>query len=163
MGIVRCFDHVEFDYREVAEVPEDSEDAKKWPLHQPATSSEPAVSAPSAEVLPTAVNSMSTSTSDPRPPTSDDKRPPRPGPRKPKKTLAPLPSTAQKPKKLTTLGMSAMEWRAHVDTIDAPDVKDELDANRRGGGYLEKVEFLQRVEDRKQDVLDASISKRRRP
>ena len=41
-------------------------------------------------------------------------------------------------------------------------MKDELEANRRGGGYLEKQEFLQRVETRKDEVLEAAKGKRRR-
>ena len=85
----------------------------------------------------------------------------RPGPRRPKTTLEPLPS-AQKTKKLTTLDKSAMDWRSHVQQEGQSGLKDELEANRRGGGYLEKVEFLQRVEERKADALDASTSKRRR-
>ena len=86
----------------------------------------------------------------------------RPGPRKAKTTLAPLPG-AQKAKKLTTLDKSAMDWRAHVRKEELLGLKDELEANRRGGGYLEKVEFLQRVEERKADALDATKNKRRRP
>lgn len=149
------------------EVPEDSEDAKKWPLHKPSTTSDsvPAAgsSTPTPTPAPTPADSAPASSTNTQPSTSNEThRPPRPGPRKPKKTLAPLPSSAQKAKKLTTLGMSAMEWRAHVDTVEASGLGDELDANRRGGGYLEKVEFLQRVEDREQDALDASKSKRRR-
>jgi hypothetical protein len=41
-------------------------------------------------------------------------------------------------------------------------MKDELEANRRGGGYLEKVEFLNRVDARKEDALEASKSTKRR-
>jgi hypothetical protein len=85
----------------------------------------------------------------------------RPGPRKPKTSLAALPSS-QKAKKLTTLDKSAMDWNAHVNTQQDAAIKDELEANRRGGGYLEKVEFLKRVEERKDDALEASKSKRRR-
>ena len=55
-----------------------------------------------------------------------------------------------------------MDWRAHVEGGSSADMKDELEANRRGGGYLEKVEFLQRVEVRKEEVRDASKGKRRR-
>lgn len=56
-----------------------------------------------------------------------------------------------------------MDWRAHVDdTQQASGLKDELDANRRGGGYLEKVEFLQRVEQRKDEAFEASKSTKRR-
>lgn len=55
-----------------------------------------------------------------------------------------------------------MDWRSHVQREGQSGLKDELEANRRGGGYLEKVEFLQRVEERKADALDATTSKRRR-
>jgi Bucentaur or craniofacial development len=55
-----------------------------------------------------------------------------------------------------------MDWNAHVNTQQDAAIKDELEANRRGGGYLEKVEFLKRVEERKDDALEASKSKRRR-
>ncbi|KAJ7931220.1 bucentaur or craniofacial development-domain-containing protein [Mycena leptocephala] len=83
----------------------------------------------------------------------------RPGPRKPKTTLATIPT--QKARKLSTLDKSAMDWRAHVNT-EPSDMKDELEANRRGGGYLEKVEFLNRVDARKEDALEASKSTKRR-
>lgn len=89
----------------------------------------------------------------------------RPGPRKPKVSLAAIPTaSSQKAKKLSTLEKSAMDWRAHVQASEEAGLKDELDANRRGGGYLEKVEFLNRVEERREDVFEASKgSKRRRP
>ncbi|THH00045.1 hypothetical protein EW026_g2422 [Hermanssonia centrifuga] len=88
----------------------------------------------------------------------------RPGPRKPKTQLGPLPG-AQKVKKLTTLDKSTMDWRSHVEGAEASGsskLKDELEANRRGGGYLEKVEFLKRVEERKEEALEASKSGKRR-
>jgi hypothetical protein len=52
-----------------------------------------------------------------------------------------------------------MDWRTHVTSSD---VKDELDANRRGCGYLEKMDFLKRVEDRREDAYEASKSNKRR-
>jgi hypothetical protein len=54
-----------------------------------------------------------------------------------------------------------MDWRAHVNA-EPSDMKDELEANRRGGGYLEKVEFLNRVDARKEDALEAGKSTKRR-
>lgn len=160
-----CFcesiDFIERNTREIAEVPEDSEEARKWPLYRPPSDVDPHTNLSAAE------SSMTSSAPTTVPSTTTDsvetkqKPAPRPGPRKPKKALAPLPG-AQKAKKLTTLGMSAMDWRAHVTTVDSPEVKNELEANRKGGGFLEKVEFLQRVEERKQDALDAAKSKRRR-
>ncbi|KAE9396439.1 hypothetical protein BT96DRAFT_996695 [Gymnopus androsaceus JB14] len=68
------------------------------------------------------------------------------------------------PKKLTTLEKSAMDWRSHLSTADNDTLKDELEANRKqgGGGYLEKVEFLDRVSERRESLLDASKSGKRR-
>jgi len=68
-------------------------------------------------------------------------------------------SSRNKVKKLTTLDKSSMEWKAHVNS---DGVKDELDANRRSGGYLGKIEFLQRVSERKDDILEEGQSKKRR-
>lgn len=85
----------------------------------------------------------------------------RPGPRKPRTALPVIPKASQA-KKITTLDKSAMDWRAHVSS-QSSDVKDELDDNRRGGGYLEKVDFLKRVQDRREDAFEASkLSKRRK-
>lgn len=68
-----------------------------------------------------------------------------------------------KGQKLTTLDKSAMDWREHVQSIDEVS-RDEMEKNRRGGGsYLSKVEFLQRVEERAEDVAEAGRAKRRRP
>jgi Bucentaur or craniofacial development len=53
-----------------------------------------------------------------------------------------------------------MDWRAHIESQSG--VKDELEANRRGGGYLEKMDFLHRVEERREDVFEASKSSKRR-
>ena len=93
---------------------------------------------------------------------------PKPGPRKPRTILAPLPTA--KPKKLTTLEKSAMDWRAHVTQSDAGEetgsggvnLADELERNRRSGGYLEKVAFLERVGNRREDLFDESRKKRRK-
>jgi len=49
-----------------------------------------------------------------------------------------------------------------VDTPGEPELASELEANRRGGGYLEKVEFLQRVGDRKGQAFDANKDHKRR-
>lgn len=149
-------------------MPENSDDAKKWPRYQePCAAHSPAEqvcdiveptstisAAGSSAAVSQPIASASTPPTAPAPP----KR--KPGPRKPKTTLAPLPSAASKPKKITTLEKSAMDWSKHV----TPDDKDELEAQRRGGGgYLDKVEFLNRVEERKESVLsENSASKRRR-
>ncbi|GLB39182.1 putative bucentaur or craniofacial development [Lyophyllum shimeji] len=149
---------------EVVEVPADSADAKKWPLWRAPKEKEkeaPSEEASQSPQLQTkdstpAVSESSTSTTPPAK---------RPGPRKPKVSLAAVPaSSAQKAKKISTLEKSAMDWRAHVQSSGDAGIKDELEANRRGGGYLEKVEFLNRVEERREEVIEASKgSKRRRP
>ncbi|KAH7910686.1 bucentaur or craniofacial development-domain-containing protein [Hygrophoropsis aurantiaca] len=149
---------------EVVDVEEDSEDAKKWPLWMPPEHSDAPESAQTASnANPKTCTSASTSSIDPQGDSSKLVRPTkRPGPRRPRTTLAAIPTPAtQKAKKLTTLDKSAMDWRSHV-TSQPNDVKDELDANRRSGGYLEKVEFLQRVDERREDVLDTSKSNKRR-
>jgi hypothetical protein len=134
---------------DVVEVPEDSPDAKKWPLWQEDSTTTTPLSPPPP----------STSMSKPTP--LPKSRPP--GPRKPKTSLTSLPTlSSQKPKKLSTLDKSAMDWRAHIDSQQDSTIKHELEANRRGGGYLEKVEFLKRVEERKEDTLDAIKSRKRR-
>ena len=80
--------------------------------------------------------------------------------------LADVPSAADSRKglkRLTTLEKSALDWKAHVDTSAGESgLASELEANRRGGGYLEKVEFLQRVEDRKNESLEANKDQKRR-
>ena len=138
---------------EIVQVLEDSPDAKKWPLWKP-----------TAEAF---TGSSAGSTDEPCQPQTARSGPllkptpgKRPGPRKPKTSLTPLPSSSKVAKKLTTLDKSAMDWRAHIDSQQVS--KDELEANRRGGGYLEKMEFLKRVEERKEDALEANKSNKRR-
>ena len=155
--------------REVVEVPEDSPEAKKWPLWKPEAEAEAtpqdttqvesstATITSGSESLPNVTVQASQPTPTPKPSGT------RPGPRKPKAKLADLPSSsAQKAKKLSTLEKSAMDWKAHISSQSESGMKDELEANRRGGGYLEKIDFLQRVEERREDVFDASKSAKRR-
>lgn len=133
---------------EVVEVPAGSEEAKKWQPHQSDFTGERAEEGRPLSATP---DPASKSTSGIRP-----------GPRKPRTTLPALPTPgASKTKKITTLDKSAMDWRAHVAS-QSSDAQDELTANRRGGGYLEKVDFLQRVQDRREDVLEGSKSNKRR-
>ena len=40
-------------------------------------------------------------------------------------------------------------------------MKDEVEANRRSGGFLEKKEFLDRVGERRSDALEGNKSVRR--
>ncbi|KAA1479346.1 hypothetical protein DENSPDRAFT_886667 [Dentipellis sp. KUC8613] len=168
------------DVIEVKEVPADSDEARKWPVWRPPGSgADPAASASNADskdpagpptpsaVAPSPAAPSSSSSPAPRTApigaasgTGTGRKPP--GRRKPKVQLAELPgssTSAQKAKKLTTLEKSAMDWSAHVQD---PGLKDELEANQRGGGYLEKVQFLQRVEERRDEMFDASKGRKRR-
>ena len=38
----------------------------------------------------------------------------------------------------------------------------ELEANRRGGGYLERVEFMERVGARREEIFEQGRSTKRR-
>jgi len=151
------------------EVPEDSAEAKKWPLwnKDPNTTE---IDAPSPEASSSTEKQSAERTvgRDTLSPTEHLPSVPvggkRPGPRKPKTTLGPLPGPSTKPKKLTTLDKSAMDWRAHIqaEQESGSSLKDELEANRRAGGYLEKMEFLKRVEVREEERLDVMKSSKRR-
>ncbi|GJE93763.1 BCNT domain-containing protein [Phanerochaete sordida] len=151
------------DVTEVKEVPADSAEAKQWPRWQPSGAGPHQDPPPALASDPADAVGAPSSSADAGPSTAPPPKPAkRPGPRKPKTLLAPLPG-AQKARRLTTLDKSAMDWRSHVE--GAPPeagLRDELDAHRRGGGYLEKVEFLQRVEQRKEEALEASRSTKRR-
>jgi len=161
---------------EVVEVLEDSPEAKKWPLwKEPLTESSsdapPEVSIPAPSIPVTdSSNPSSSPTQTPNSAislkstsTSASTKPPvrKPGPRKPKTSLAPLPGPS-KTKKLSTLDKSAMDWQTHVHAEQHSGLKDELEANRKAGGYLEKVQFLKRVEERKDGTLESLKSTKRR-
>ncbi|KZV76855.1 hypothetical protein PENSPDRAFT_345798 [Peniophora sp. CONT] len=143
------------DVSEVVEVAEDSEDAKKWPLWDPSADS----SVDKSPRLPASSDEAGSSTSTQAPASVAPLK--KPGRRKSRIQLGDIPSTAsQKAKKLTTIEKSAMDWRAHSQS-DA-QLKDDLDANRRGGGYLEKVQFLNDVGDRRDKLLEENKDKKRR-
>ncbi|KAI0000660.1 bucentaur or craniofacial development-domain-containing protein [Russula compacta] len=154
------------DVVEIVDVPEDSKEAKKWPLWKPPDGQDESATsnsgpAPSTEELPSAAASSSSVAAATQPPPTGTKRPGRR--RKPKLQLAELPSAAsRKGKKLTTLEKSALDWEAHVNVSGAPELASELETNRRSGGYLEKVEFLERVGDRKNQALEANKNHKRR-
>ena len=155
--------------REVVDVPEDSEDAKRWPrwaspLEISRNTQDKADAASSSSLLlPIPSPAPASSTFTPASTSTLAKPAKRPGPRRPKTTLAPLPGQQPKAKKLTVLDKSAMDWKSHIATSSTDSgLQDELAANRRGGGYLEKVEFLQRVGDRREEALDASKAGKRR-
>ncbi len=161
---------------EIVEVLEDSADAKKWSLWKPpegqneaavppesgSDTPTPSVEETSSAAAAAAVAASSSSSSAPSvqaQPLTTTKRPSR---RKPKLQLAELPSVAsRKGKKITTLEKSALDWKAHVDAPGEPELASELETNRRGGGYLEKVEFLQRVGDRKNEAFEANKDHKR--
>ncbi|KIJ95354.1 hypothetical protein K443DRAFT_330032 [Laccaria amethystina LaAM-08-1] len=151
---------------EVIEVPENSEDAKRWPrwIDPEAEGFTTPLTLPDATAegsttpftLPDDIAGPSTQLS------ATTKTPAKkPGPRKSRTTLSALPAPS-KAKKISTLDKSAMDWQAHIQNEQASGIKDELEANRRSGGYLEKVEFLQRVGDRKEENLDTLRSRKRR-
>lgn len=137
---------------EVIEVPENSEDAKRWPrwIEPAAEGSTTPLTPPDATAGPSTQPSVTTKTPAKKP-----------GPRKAKTTLSALPASS-KAKKISTLDKSAMDWQTHIQNEQASGIKDELEANRRSGGYLEKVEFLQRVGDRKEENLETLRSRKRR-
>jgi len=45
-----------------------------------------------------------------------------------------------------------MDWKKH--TAGDPAIGDELEANRRAGGYLQKRDFLERVGERRMDTFE---------
>lgn len=159
-------------------MPEDSQDANKWPRWR-STSEETSglilthgLSEPSAQVassstsisgseIPSTSIDDSTTAATATASSSTPKTKPKPGPRKSKTVLPSLPSG--KPKKLSTLEKSAMDWRAHLGEQDGGAV-DELERNRRagGGGYLEKVEFMDRVEGRREEIFEREKGAKRR-
>ncbi|KAF5390092.1 hypothetical protein D9757_003875 [Collybiopsis confluens] len=152
--------------REIVQVPRSSADAKKWPV---VSSSSDAGSSAAATATPYIPASSSTSTSTPAiaSDSSLSQKPPGPRkrPRKSKLILDEIPRAGgHSLKDLTMLEKSSMDWKAHLSEKDSPAMKDELEANRRegGGGYLEKVEFLDRVSERRESLLDASKNGKRR-
>ncbi|KAJ1302140.1 hypothetical protein OPQ81_000969 [Rhizoctonia solani] len=82
-------------------------------------------------------------------------------PTKPRKSLSSL-AAAGKPKKLTTLEKSRLDWQSHLAS-STQEERDELERNRKAGGagYLEKVDFLARVNERRENMFEHSKRKRR--
>ncbi|CAE6440167.1 unnamed protein product [Rhizoctonia solani] len=82
-------------------------------------------------------------------------------PAKPRKSLSGL-AAAGKPKMLTTLDKSRLDWQSHLAS-STQEERDELERNRKAGGagYLEKVDFLARVGERREHVFEDSKRKRR--
>lgn len=168
--------------RQIEEVPEDSVDAKKWPTWNNETVTEasevatkPVGSGMSAVQLDSPRSTDTIAATSPTTQSNNAPKPslpietsvkttqvPRPGPPpKKRKTLGDIPSA--KPKKISTLDKSLMDWSSHVGSSSNQQIREELEANRRGGGFIEKVEFMERVSGRKEEgrALLAG-SKRRR-
>jgi hypothetical protein len=95
------------------------------------------------------------------PPTTSTKpsQLPKSAPRK-RKTLGSIPFS--KPKKLSTLDKSALDWSSHVSSSSNQHIRDELEANRRGGGYIERMEFMERVSERKEEGRTMLAGSKRR-
>lgn len=160
-------------FSEVKEVEEGSAEAKKWPVvaadkgeDRVQGSASGTTSSPDAGV---SLEHPSSTVSDaPAPPDaktpsgSSPSKKPATGqrrPAKPKSSLAAL-AASTKPKKISTLEKSRLDWNNHLASSSSMEEVDELEKNRKGGGYLEKVDFLQRVDERKEEALSAG--KRRR-
>ncbi|WRT65431.1 uncharacterized protein IL334_002374 [Kwoniella shivajii] len=75
------------------------------------------------------------------------KGPPPPIRRKPRQSLEAMSAALDKGKKMTTLEKSQMDWKSH--TSSSTGLSDELNANRKNGGYLDKRDFLDRVDERR--------------
>lgn len=101
---------------------------------------------------------------------SPSKPPLRKGPmrKRPRQSLEAMAAAIDKGKKMTTLEkvssylvpvlipQSQMDWKSL--TSSDKHLADELQANRRSGGYLEKQAFLERVSERKESSAPGSAS-----
>ena len=153
---------------ETKEVPEHSEDARKWPRIDSETPTDPSGRVPERTASPTIPIDSATATLPPNSPLPSPEFIPPPQvstpakrvARKPRQSLASLAAASvAKPHKLTTLQKSRLDWESHLASTSQSEV-DELERNRKGGGYLEKVDFLQRVDGRKDEAMTSG--KRRR-
>ncbi|KAK4699496.1 hypothetical protein P7C70_g6764, partial [Phenoliferia sp. Uapishka_3] len=83
---------------------------------------------------------------------------PKPGPKRAKSGgLSSLAASLGKPAKLNTLEKSKLDWKKFVDK---EDLSDDLTKARKDG-YLEKQDFLQRTEARREEDYDKSKGRRR--
>jgi hypothetical protein len=53
-----------------------------------------------------------------------------------------------------------LDWKSH--TGGDKTINDELEANRRAGGYLQKQDFLERVGERRMGTFDSMEEGRKR-
>ncbi|KIR52269.1 hypothetical protein I315_05219 [Cryptococcus gattii Ru294] len=81
-------------------------------------------------------------------------------PRRKRQTLEQMSAALDKGKKMTTLEKSQMDWKSH--TSSSASMEDELAANRRNGGFLEKKDFLDRVGERRAGAFNEQASTRRK-
>ncbi|XAO26919.1 hypothetical protein I312_105760 [Cryptococcus bacillisporus CA1280] len=81
-------------------------------------------------------------------------------PRRKRQTLEQMSAALDKGKKMTTLEKSQMDWKSH--TSSNASMEDELVANRRNGGFLEKKDFLDRVGERRAGAFNEQASTRRK-
>ncbi|KAG8983558.1 hypothetical protein FRB90_005906 [Tulasnella sp. 427] len=162
---------------EIKEVQEGSAEATKWPMvvedkgddqaggSTPCTST-PADTGASAALFPGAGPSVSVlpearSINDAPPlkkptPTSATRRPGRPK----GSSLAAL-VAATKPKKISTLEKSRLDWDAHLASTPSKEEVDELERDRKdGAGYLDRMDYLKRVDERKEAAR--IVTKRKR-
>jgi hypothetical protein len=155
----------------VKDVPENSEEAKKWPRCGdpppiPTFEDRLANTESSSQDIATMLVSGSSSNNEPSkgPFVGPPKLTKRPGPRKSKIILGQPTLDQAQARKISTLDKSAMDWNSYINSKDSTGekVQDTLTINSRGGGFLTKQDFLDRVEERKNDVLEASKGKRRR-
>ncbi|KAL1663733.1 hypothetical protein GGF50DRAFT_56342 [Schizophyllum commune] len=188
--LVKVFKTYKFagkEMEEIIEVPEDSPDAANWPRYEEASSAD-ASELRDVPMTDLTAQPLDVTPSQLPPP---HKRPgPRRGkvtlpgfimghrvvrtPTSPHAVdptahVASLPTRhkTSTPTALTTLDKSALDWRSHIQSQShiedqAIPLRDELDAHRRGGGYLEKVAFMQRVEQRREGLLEAVRGGRRK-
>jgi len=161
--IVKKFRYAGEDISQTLEVDADSEDAKKWPTVESTplpTPAGPEDNSYGTKTMPENLTAATTTVAEPlkaEPSTPAPQR--RLGAIRPRKTLGDIPTS--KGKKISTLDKSLMDWSAHIDKGDAK-MKHDLEAHRRGGGFIEKVEFMDRVSQRRDEELRGSSSKRRR-
>lgn len=53
---------------------------------------------------------------------------------------------------------SQMDWKNH--TAADRNINEELEANRKAGGYLQKKDFLERVGERRMDTFESRQQQR---
>ncbi|CAE6416995.1 hypothetical protein ACGC1H_002210 [Rhizoctonia solani] len=151
------------DVIEKVAVPEDSPEAQEWRKRQ-LIGGQSTSSIATPIVLTPGSGSSTPNTSPLHPPEMNVVKTPPTKPKPPPKSRKSLSSLAAagKPKKLTTLDKSRLDWQSHL-VSSTQEERDDLERNRKAGGagYLEKVDFLARVGERRDNVFEDSKRKRR--